>query len=179
VYAKRDQPICVSRNFVNKLLKLKAGEFQPEIAAKMSLGTRYFQAALRWINLVTRPISSTKNRTNEEAAQFGRFLCRQIMDLRSKGRCDQLGVVSWPTEFTPDSVFWLEHFYAIDEVPFNFCDDGKTVSVAGRDAAVRSLRGTEKRAGTAVLCCSATGELSTIVLIFKRKTAWSKKEAEF
>ena len=182
VIAKRESHIRVSRSSVKELLKLKAVELQPEIAAKMSFSRFYFRAALDRMSLVTRPISSTKNVKNEEAAQYGRFMCLQIMELRKNGTCEQLGDVNWPPNFVQDSVFGFfkpEDIFAIDEVPFNFCDDGKTVSVIGQDAAVRCLRGTGKRAGTAVICCSAAGHLSRIVLIFKRNTPWSNKEAAF
>jgi hypothetical protein len=84
-------------------------------------------------------------------------------------------------DFVLDSVFGFfppATIFAIDEVPFNFCEDGKTMAVAGQDAAVRILRGTGKRAGTCVIACTA-GDLSKFVLIFKRKTPFGKKESEY
>lgn len=52
------------------------------------------------------------------------------------------------------------------------------MTLKGTDAAVRSLRGTGKRAGTCVMSASGDGSLLPFIIIYKRKTKWEKKEAE-
>lgn len=119
---------------------------------------------------MVRRISSSKSVDNETAAQYGRFFCRQIMDLREHGFNKFFPDGTWCTGMLPDSVFGFfrpEHIFAADEVPFNFADDGKTVSVRGSDAAVQTLRGTGKRFGTCVMVCNAAGQLLQFVVIFK------------
>jgi hypothetical protein len=63
-----------------------------------------------------------------------------------------------------------------DEVPFNGSPDGSSVVMKGGDAAVRSIVGCAKRAGTAILSVAGDGELLPIILIFKRNSPWAKKE---
>jgi len=48
----------------------------------------------------------------------------------------------------------------------------------GKNAAVRTLRGTGKHAGTCVMSASGTGDLLPFVIIYKHKTKFDKKESE-
>lgn len=87
---------------------------------------------------MVRRISSSKSVDNETAAQYGRFFCRQIMDLREHGFNKFFPMAHGALEcclILSSASFDPEHIFAADEVPFNFTDDGKTVSVRGSDAA--------------------------------------------
>jgi hypothetical protein len=182
IYQQRQQHLRVSRSRAKELLKEKALELLPDVAAKFKFSKHYFRDAFRRMEIVVRRVSSSKSVTNEEAALFGRYFCKQLMSLRLIGSCEGVEDLKWLEDFVLDSVFGFfppATIFAIDEVPFNFCEDGKTMAVAGQDAAVRTLRGTGKRAGTCVIACTAAGDLSKFVLIFKRKTPFGKKESEY
>jgi hypothetical protein len=181
IYQQREKHLRVSRSRAKVLLQGKAKELMPDQAAKFKFSKHYFRDAFRRMDIVVRRVSSSKSVTNNEAALFGRFFCKQLISLRSIGSCMGVEDLVWRDTFVPDSVFGYflpATIFAIDEVPFNFCEDGKTMAVSGQDAAVRTLRGTGKRAGTCVVACNAHGDLSKFVLIFKRKTPFSKKEAD-
>jgi hypothetical protein len=103
------------------------------------------------------------------------------MTLREHGFSSFFPDRDWIKGATPDSVFGYfepEHIFAVDEVPFNFAEEGKTVAEKGKDAAVRCLRGTGKRFGTVVIMCSGNGDLARFVIIYKLKTEFPKKELE-
>lgn len=146
VFEKRENHLRVPRGSVKELIKSIAAELEPAAFAKMKFSVHYFRSALKRMSLTVRSVSSSKNIGNEDAVQYGRFMCNQLMELRKTGSCRHLGVVSWKDGFIPDSVFGFfspNQIFCIDEVPFNFAEDGKTVVVSGSDAAVRCLRGTE------------------------------------
>lgn len=178
VLAKRTKGLRVSRTTVKAWLIEKAGELEPAAAAKLKFGRTYMTNAYRRMGLVVRRISSSKAVRNDEAADFGRFFCRQLMELRMQGFSSIFKDQSWCQPELKDSVFGFfppEFIFAADEVPFNFAADGATVCAQGQDAAVRTLRGTGKRFGTCVVLCSAAGDLLKFVLIFKAGKKGLKK----
>lgn len=170
IFQKRERSLRVSRAQVKVWLREKAQVLEPEAALKLRWSNTYFRSAFHRMSVVVRRISSSKAVDNETAAQYGRFFCKQIMELRRNGFSKFFPDRTWCESLPPDSVFGFfrpEHVFAADEVPFNFAEDGKTVSIRGMDAAVQSLRGTGKRFGTCVMVCSAAGELLKFVVIFK------------
>ncbi|MEZ0208890.1 MAG: hypothetical protein ACAH17_01790 [Candidatus Paceibacterota bacterium] len=178
VLARRMKGLRVSRSMVKTWLMEKAAQLEPVAAAKIKFGKNYMANAYRRMGLVVRRISSSKAVKNDEAADFGRFFCRQLMHLRLHGFSSIFTDKSWCLPELKDSVFGFfppEFVFAADEVPFNFAADGSTVSEQGQDAAVRTLRGTGKRFGTCVVICSAAGDLLKFVLIFKAGVKGLKK----
>jgi hypothetical protein len=179
---RRHQGLRVSRHLVKQWLVSKAKELEPVAAATAKFGRKLFRGAYRRMGVVVRRISSTKAVTEENAAQFGRFFCRQLMEVRQNGFSRFFPDKSWCTDTLKDSVFGFflpEHIFAADEVPFNFAADGVTVTQKGSHAAVRTLRGTGKRFGTCVMVCNGAGEMLKFVLIFKAgKKGLSEKEME-
>jgi hypothetical protein len=179
VLEKRAKNLRVSRSTVKDLLVQKARELEPEAAARVKFGRTLLYNSYRRMNLVVRRISSSKSVQNDIAADYGRFFCRQLMQLRQDGFSTIFHDNSWCIPEKKDSVFGFfppEVIFACDEVPFNFAADGATVTVPGRDAAVRTLRGTGKRFGTCVVTCSANGDLLKFVLIFKAGQKGLKKQ---
>lgn len=73
------------RRFAKSLLREKAAALEPEITSKLKFARTFFANAFRRMGFVVWRISSTKAITNEDAAQFGRFFCLQIMELRQFG----------------------------------------------------------------------------------------------
>jgi hypothetical protein len=180
VVEKQNLQLRIPCQAVKALLIETAKQRNAEAFATMKFSRNYFFDAFRRMSLAVRSASSVNN--IEDAALLGRFFCRSLVKLRQFGTVDQLGPIVWPFGFVRDSVFGYfppETVWAVDEVPFNFAEDGRTAVVRGMDAAVRCLRGVGKRAGTAIICSSATGELSKVVLIFKRKTAFPEKDMQF
>jgi hypothetical protein len=181
---RRSKGLRVSRIQVKKWIMDKAKELEPAAAATAKFGKKLFRGAYRRMGVVVRRISSTKAVTEENAAQVGRFFCRQLMELREKGASRFFPDNSWCSEYFKDSVFGFflpEHIFAADEVPFNFAADGTTVTQKGSHAAVRTLRGTGKRFGTCVMICNGAGMLLKFVLIFKagKKGLSAKETAKF
>jgi hypothetical protein len=170
IVAKRNAGLRVSRLFVRTALKEKAQELEPDISAQLKFSRSYFSNAFRRMDVVVRRISSSKAVKEDMAADYGRFFLRQIMLLRENGSSSFFPDNGWCTDLGKDSVFgYFEpcHIFAADEVPFNFAAEGKTLTVKGSNAAVRTLRGTGKRFGTCVVICDGDGNLLKFVIIFK------------
>lgn len=170
ILQKRAQNLRVPKGAVKSWLREHAMRLEPDVAEKFKFSPHYFANALRRMRMVVRSISSSKSVREEDGAQYGRFFCRKLMELRDKGYSAHFPDQSWCASIPKDSVFGFfppEFIFAADEVPFNFAQDGSTVTARGTTAAVRSLRGTGKRFGTCVVICSAAGELLDFVLILK------------
>lgn len=170
---RRKLGLRVSRTRVKEWLKENAKDLEPDVAANLKFSKSYCRAAYRRMGISIRRISSSKAVTNEIGAEFGRYMCRCIMELREFGFSSTFPLDpdnTWCSPDLKDSVFGFfppEYVFAADEVPFNFIADGMTAAFKGHDAAVRTLRGTGKRFGTCVMICDARGNLLKFVLIFK------------
>jgi hypothetical protein len=187
VASKRAASLRVSVSSVKKQLREEAAKEaagKPELEAQLrrfKFSKHYFRDAFKRMHVTRRRVSSTRNITNQEAAYKGRFMLKSFMALRVTGG-DANHSNSWtatvPLAFRSDVLGWFADAAIVssDEVPFNFLPDGSTVALVGQDAAVRSLRGVGKRAGTAIISFTASGVLLPIVLIFKRTTPFPKKE---
>lgn len=182
VLEQRQRNLRVSRLRVKELLKSKAAELEPDAVAKLKFSNTFIRSAMRRMNLVIRRISSTKSVQNDGAAKLGRFFCRQLMELRETGACSFFPDQEWAVPSIKDSVFGFfppEFIFTADEVPFNFCEEGKTVSGVGGDAAARTLTGTGKRFGTCVVISNGAGDLLRFVIIYKAgKTGLRDAEVE-
>ena len=167
---KRRLSLRVSKRAAKKWLRETAHQLEPNQASKLKFSTKYFANAFRRMGVVARRISSCKSVDNETAALYGRFYCHQLMQLKENGWSTIFNDKTWCTDQMKDPVhgfFPPDAIFAADEVPFNFAAERMTVTEKGKDAAVRSLRGTGKRFGTCVILCSADGELLKFVLILK------------
>lgn len=181
IAGQRERSLRVSRTSVKALLREKVAELESEeVQEKLRFSKKYFSAAFERMGVVVRRISSCKPVTNEVAAQFGRYFCRQLIELRKTGTHPVFAMdTAWHEGFVKDSVFGFfepSTIFSVDEVPFNFAAEGSSVVLKGSDAAVRTLRGTGKRFGTCIMMCSAAGKIAKFVLIFKRKTQFPKRE---
>jgi hypothetical protein len=181
---RRKSGLRVSRHLVKQWYLEKAKELEPVAAATAKFGKKLFRGAYRRMGVVVRRISSSKAVTEEDAAQAGRFFCRQLMELRQHGFSRFFPDRLWCTDNFKDSVFGFflpEHIFAADEVPFNFAADGTTVTLKRSQAAVRTLRGTGKRFGTCVMICDGAGQLLKFVIILKagKKGLSAAEQAKF
>jgi hypothetical protein len=180
IKAKRAAGLRVSQASVKEWLRTLAKELEPAAEASLKFSENYFRRAFKRMGVTLRRISSSKAVKNEDAALFGRFFCRELMALRENGFSRFFPDASWCEGIVKHSVFGFfppEYVFACDEVPFNFAADGKTVTEHGKQAAVRTLRGTGKRFGTCVITAAASGEILKFVIIFKG-TKPKQKEVE-
>lgn len=182
IMEKRAQNLRVPKTLVKAWIKEHAEQLEPAVAKEFKFSAHYYSNAFRRMRVIVRRISSSKSIKNEDAAQYGRYFCRKLMELREKGYSADFADQTWCAAIEKDSVFGFfppDFVFAADEVPFNFAEDGSTVTGQGMDAAVRSLRGTGKRFGSCVVICSAAGDLLDFVLIFKAgKKGLPAKELE-
>lgn len=180
---RRAKTLRVPRAIVKKRLKEYA--ISLDGARTLKFSKSFYCGAFQRMGVVSRRISSGRNVTNEGASLFGRFFCNEMIQLRRTGGNEFLSA-AWAQQLIPDSTFGFfrpENIYAIDEVPANFARDGHTVVEKGKDAAVRTLRGTGKRfctliIGAKAIGAKADGDLLPVVVIFKKKKDFLAKEKE-
>lgn len=181
---KRDAGLRVLRRVALKMLKkeiiAEIGDDAGQLS-KFKNSRNLFHNFLSRHKLRNSSVSSTKAVTNQEAERAGRYMMQCYLELRKSGTCPGADLSSWALTHSFDP-FWghfpPHYILAVDEVPINFLETGKTLNFEKESAAVKSVTSAGKRAATLLLAVSTSGDILKPMLIFKSKKGLKNSEMQ-